>query len=96
MKWNFKNTASQWKDRLPELPELELDERELAALAAAGVVVLWGTIHAIHRRRMYKRVVAKELKKQLAPINQKLDAIQSENNQLHAELAQQTADQAEE
>ena len=94
MKLNLKNTAAQWKDRLPELPEL--DERDAAALAAAGVVVLWGTIHAIHRRRMYKRTVAKELKKQLAPIHQKLDAIQAENDRLRAELERQNASQAEE
>ena len=93
MKFCMKDAASSWKDRLSDLPEL--DEREAAALAAAGVVVLWGTIHAIHRRRMYKKVVAKELKKQLAPINQKLDAIQAENDRLHAELERQNANQAE-
>lgn len=94
MKFCMKDAASQWKDRLSELPEL--DEREVAALAAAGVVVLWGTIHAIHRRRMYKKVVAKELKKQLAPIHQKLDAIQADNDQLHAKLEHQNASQTEE
>lgn len=87
MKFCMKDTASRWKDRLSELPEL--DERELTALAAAGVVVLCGTIHAVHRRRVYKKTVAKELKKQLAPINQKLEAIQAENSQLRAELVRQ-------
>ena len=86
MKFCLKD-AAQWKDRLPELPDL--DEREVAALAAAGVVVLCGTLHAIHRRRMYKKAVSKELKKQLAPIHQKLDALQAENQQLRMELSRQ-------
>lgn len=87
MMFSMKDAASRWKDRLSELPEL--DEREVTALASAGLVALCGTIHAAHRRRVYKRAVAKELKKQLAPINQKLDAIQAENNRLRSELARQ-------
>ena len=84
---DVKKTASDLKDRLPELPEL--NEREMAVLAAAGLAAILGTIHAMHRRRMYKKVVSKELKKQLAPISKKLDDLQAENNQLRNELARQ-------
>ena len=87
MHFDVKKTASELKNRLPELPEL--NEREMAALAAVGAVALCGVIHAIHRRRMYKKVVSKELKKQLAPISKKLDDLQAENNQLRNELARQ-------
>ena len=46
-----------------------------AALAAAG------------KRQFYKRIVASELKRQLAVVNGKLDNLQAQNEALRAELA---------
>ena len=50
--------------------------------AAAGTV---------SRYKFYQGIVARELKKQLAPLNDKLDALQDENRMLRAELEKKNA-----
>jgi len=47
----------------------------LSAIGAAG------------KRQFYKRIVASELKRQLAVVNGKLDNLQAQNEALRAELA---------
>lgn len=86
MQFDVKKLTSQLKDRLSQAPEL--DERQLTVLAAAGTVLVCSAVHSIHRRMVMKRTVAKELKKQLAPVHKKLDSLQAENAQLRKELAQ--------
>ena len=55
-----------------------------AGLIAGGVTV--GS-----RYKFYQGIVARELKKQLAPLNDKLDALQAENRMLRAELEKKNA-----
>ena len=43
------------------------------------------------RYKFYQGIVARELKKQLAPLNDKLDALQAENRMLRAELEKKNA-----
>ena len=43
------------------------------------------------RYKLYQGIVARELKKQLAPLNDKLDALQAENRMLRAELEKKNA-----
>ena len=59
-----------------------------AGLIAGGVTVAAGTAS---RYKFYQGIVARELKKQLAPLNDKLDALQAENRMLRAELEKKNA-----
>ena len=52
-----------------------------------------GALNAVSQYRFYRSVVSRELKKQLAPLDRKLDALQAENEQLRAELEQCRAEQ---
>ena len=54
-----------------------------AGLIAGGVTA--------SRYKFYQGIVARELKKQLAPLNDKLDALQAENRMLRAELEKKNA-----
>ena len=58
-----------------------------AALAVGGTVLALSAIGAAGKRQFYKRIVASELKKQLAAVNGKLDNLQAQNEALRAELA---------
>ena len=46
---------------------------------------------AAARYKFYQGIVARELKKQLAPLNDKLDALQAENRMLRVELEKKNA-----
>ena len=59
-----------------------------AGLIAGGVTVVCA---AASRYKFYQGIVARELKKQLAPLNDKLDALQAENRMLRAELEKKNA-----
>ena len=54
--------------------------------AALAALVL-SAIGAAGKRQFYKRIVASELKRQLAVVNGKLDNLQAQNEALRAELA---------
>ena len=58
-----------------------------AGLIAGGVTAA-GTAS---RYKFYQGIVARELKKQLAPLNDKLDALQAENRMLRVELEKKNA-----
>ncbi len=58
-------------------------------LAAGGAAAALSLLHWAHQYRFYHSVIAKELKKQLAPLNKKLDELQAENERLRTELAAQ-------
>lgn len=57
-----------------------------AGLIAGGVTVVCAAAGTASRYKFYQGIVARELKKQLAPLNDKLDALQAENRMLRAEL----------
>ena len=59
-----------------------------AALAVGGTALVLSAIGAAGKRQFYKRIVASELKRQLAPLHRKLDQLQAENRMLRAELEQ--------
>ena len=57
-----------------------------AGLIAGGAAVVCAAAGTAGRYKFYQGIVARELKKQLAPLNDKLDTLQAENRMLHAEL----------
>ena len=60
-------------------------------LIAGGVTVVCAAAGTASRYKFYQGIVARELKKQLAPLNDKLDALQAENRMLRAELEKKNA-----
>ena len=62
-----------------------------AGLIAGGVTVVCAAAGTASRYKFYQGIVARELKKQLAPLNDKLDALQAENRMLRAELEKKNA-----
>lgn len=81
--------------RAPVAQALRQVDAKKVALAVGGTALGVSVLHWAHQYRFYHSVVAKELKKQLAPIEQKLDALQEENAQLRAELAKAQGQSAE-
>ena len=75
----------------------KLDQRAVlqvvrkAGLIAGGVTVVCAAAGTARRYKFYQGIVARELKKQLAPLNDKLDALQAENRMLRAELEKKNA-----
>lgn len=67
-----------------------------AGLIAVGAAAVLTTAGLVSRYGFYRGVVAKELKKQLAPVNRKLEDLQAENEKLRTEVAQLRTQQAEE
>ena len=57
------------------------------AALAVGTALVLSAIGAAGKRQFYKRIVASELKRQLAVVNGKLDNLQAQNEALRAELA---------
>lgn len=66
-----------------------------AGLIAGGVTVVCAAAGTASRYKFYQGIVARELKKQLAPLNDKLDALQAENRILRAELEKKNAPSGE-
>lgn len=64
-----------------------------AGLIAGGTLLALGVLNAVSQYRFYRSAISRELKKQLAPLDRKLDALQAENEQLRAELEQCRAEQ---
>lgn len=62
-----------------------------ACLIAGGVTVACAAAGTASQYKFYQGIVARELKKQLAPLNDKLDALQVENRMLRAELEKKNA-----
>lgn len=61
-----------------------------AGLIAGGVTVVCAAAGTASRYKFYQGIVARE-QKQLAPLNDKLDALQAENRMLRAELEKKNA-----
>ena len=62
-----------------------------AGLIAGGTAAVCAAAGTVSRYKFYQGIVARELKKQLAPLNDKLDALQDENRMLRAALEKKQA-----
>ena len=62
-----------------------------AGLIAGGAAVVCAAAGTAGRYKFYQGIVARELKKQLAPLNDKLDTLQTESRMLRAELEKKNA-----
>lgn len=68
------------------LKNVDLKKLKLTALAAGGGVLLLGAAGSAARYEAYRLAVSRELKKQLAPLNAKLDELEKQNEELKKEL----------
>lgn len=55
-------------------------------IAAGGVAVVLSAVSLTGRYTFYKGIVSGELKRQLAPVNKKLDELKAQNAELKAEV----------
>lgn len=60
-----------------------------AGIVAGGALTALFAVNIIGQYRFYRGIVAKELRRQLAPLERKLDELQQENEKLRAELTRQ-------
>lgn len=73
---------------------LEPGKLKLFALAAAGGAALLSLLASAGHARVYRAAVSRELKKQLAPVNEKLGQLEAQNEELkrqNEELQKQLA-----
>lgn len=68
------------------LKNVDLKKLKLTALAAGGGALLLGAAGSVYRYETFRLAVAKELKKQLTPLNEKLDELEKQNEELRKEL----------
>ncbi len=61
---------------------LEPKRLKLVALAAVGGGALLSLLSSVGHERLYQAAVARELKRQLAPLNAKLDRLETQNEEL--------------
>ena len=78
-------------DRRAVLQVVRRVDWKKAGLIAGGATVVCAAAGTASRYKFYQGIVARELKKQLAPLNDKLDALQAENRMLRAELEKKNA-----
>ncbi len=65
-------------------------------LVAGGAAVVMGAVSVTGKYSFYKGIVAGELKRQLAPMNKKLDELKAQNEALKSELDEIKAQNEEE
>lgn len=65
---------------------LPVKELKKYGLLAGGALLGFAAVNNVLRAQSYRLAVARELKKQLKPINDKLDALEKENAELKKEL----------
>lgn len=65
-------------------------------IVAGGAAAVLSVMSLTGRYTFYKGIVAGELKRQLAPVNKKLDELKAQNAELKAEVERLQAQQAEE
>lgn len=68
------------------LKSLDLKKVKLTALAVGGGALVIGAAGSAARYEAYRLAVSRELKKQLAPINAKLEELEKQNAELRKEL----------
>ena len=64
-------------------------------LAAGGAAVVLSAVSLTGRYTFYKGIVSGELRRQLTPVNKKLDELKAQNAELRAEVERLQAQQAE-
>lgn len=64
-------------------------------IAAGGAAVILSAVSLTGRYTFYKGIVSSELKRQLAPVNKKLDELKAQNAELKAEVERLSAQQCE-
>lgn len=64
-------------------------------IAAGGAAVVLSAVSLTGRFTFYKGIVSSELKRQLAPVNKKLDELKAQNAELKAEVERLSAQQCE-
>lgn len=64
-------------------------------IAAGGAAVVLSVMSLTGRYTFYKGIVSGELKRQLAPVNKKLDELKAQNAELKAEVERLSAQQCE-
>ena len=67
---------------------MESKNLKKVGLLAVGGTALVSLLASVGHDRVYRAAVSKELKKQLEPINRKLDALEQQNEQLLRENAE--------
>ncbi len=65
-------------------------------LAAGGAAVVLSAVSLTGRYTFYKGIVSGELRRQLAPVNKKLDELKAQNAELRAEVERLQAQPTEE
>ena len=60
-------------------------------IAAGGAAVVLSAVSLTGRYTFYKGIVSGELKRQLAPVNKKLDELKAQNEELKAEVERLSA-----
>ena len=61
--------------------------KRLGIAAVCGTATL-SVVGSVSRMRMYRAAMARELKKQLAPVNKKLDELEAQNDELRRQNEQ--------
>lgn len=61
---------------------LEPKRLKLVLLAAAGGMALLSAVASFGHERVYRAAVARELKRQLAPVNERLETLEKQNEEL--------------
>ncbi len=69
------------------LKNVDTKKLRLTAAAAGGGLLLLGAAGSVGRYETFRLAVARELKKQLAPVNAKLDELEKQNEELKKQLA---------
>ena len=64
-------------------------------IAAGGAAAVLSVMSLTGRYTFYKGIVSGELKRQLAPVNKKLDELKAQNAELKAEVERLSAQQSE-
>lgn len=78
-----KKLAQQAESQAPALP---LEQLKKYGLLAGGAVLVLGAAQSVARTQTLRLALALELKKQLKPIHDKLDALEKENAELKKRL----------
>lgn len=64
-------------------------------IAAGGAAVVLSAVSLTGRYTFYKGIVSSEFKRQLSPVNKKLDELKAQNAELKAEVERLSAQQCE-
>ena len=65
---------------------LEPKRFKLLLLAAAGGAALFSAVRSFSHEQVYRAAVSRELKRQLEPVNERLETLQRQNEELKRKL----------